>query len=342
MNVKSFDIPQADRLESVVMAIIAVGNGAKTDVEIIRDIPGLTTDRQGRYYRNAAEILGFISNYRNHASLTELGKEFMKNPGMNNPLFISSVLNIEVIQRLLPFLEIHRSGASRSSIESYLNTIVDSSIGGSMIPRRTSTILSWLKALNVVSESNNVFSLQPYFTDDLPTLEVSDIEQPVLPTPGELLEYAVIEERARKAAETIAYYKDQAKLERANNAHIRLVNLVAKRIVDSGSVPKSNQLIDLATTIDGDFLFEMKSITSDNTRSQVRKGVSQLQEYRYLQDKKDAKLILVIENQLDSKNSWLLDYLENDQKINLIWDGDGLLHASEPTRAALGFLNLIS
>lgn len=341
MKIRSVEIPQADKLESVVMAIIAVANGARTDVEIIKDIPNLTTDRQGRYYRNAAEILGFITNYRNNARLTEKGEEFSKNPTIRNPLFISSVLSVELIQRLIPYLEQSSKGVTKEDVVTFIGTITEKSIGDSMIPRRVSTVLAWLKSLNVVSEVGQKYYFQNLFTRDLPVLEVTDVEQPILPTPGELLEYKVIEERATKAADTITYYKDQAKLERANNAHIRLVNLVAKRISDAGSTPKSNQLVDLAANVEGDFLFEMKSITESNTRDQVRKGVSQLQEYKYLQNKKEAKLVLVIENKLDNKNSWLLDYLEDYQGINLIWDGDDKLHASDRTREEIRFLNLL-
>ena len=124
MRIKSFDIPQADRLESVVQLIINVGSGAKTDLQIIKSIPYLTTDRQGRYYRKAAEILGFITNRRNSAEITEKGLSFLKNPSVNNPILISSILSIEVIQRLLPYMELHKEGLTKKEIEYYLASIM--------------------------------------------------------------------------------------------------------------------------------------------------------------------------------------------------------------------------
>jgi hypothetical protein len=157
---------------------------------------------------------------------------------------------------------------------------------------------------------------------------------------GNLAEYQAIEQRTSRAQQAVTFFKDQAKLERATNAHIALVNLVAGRIRESGGIPKSNQLIDLAVRLNQDFIFEMKSTNDDNVRSQVRKGMSQLYEYRYLQNKPDAKLILVVEKPLGASHSWMLDYMECDREINLVWDGNEALYGSERTRNELGFLRL--
>jgi hypothetical protein len=341
MRIESFEIPQADRLSSVVQAIIAVGKGARTDRDIIANIPDLTTARQGRYYRNASEILGFITNYRNNASLTLKGEEFLKNPSLKNPLFIASVLNIEVIQRLLPYLELKPNGLTKPEIESYIESIVSSDIGESMIPRRILTILSWLKTLNVLVEKNGKYYVQNTFTNDLPVFEISNIEQPILPVSGDLKEYEIVEKRVKSANEIITIYKDQAKLDRANNVHTELVNLVANRISKAGGVPKQSGTIDLAVNLDKDFIFEMKSTTSKNEKSQINKGMGQLYEYRYLYNKPDANLVLVVENPLETKNSWMLDYLETDRNIHLVWDGNDQLYGTQNTREKLGFLELI-
>ena len=119
-----------------------------------------------------------------------------------------------------------------------------------------------------------------------------------------------------------------------------LVNLVAQRIRENGGVPKSNQLIDLAVRLDREYIFEMKSTDNDNIRAQVRKGMSQLYEYRYLQNLPEANLILVLEKPLEANNSWMLEYLEIDRGINLVWDGNNELFGSEKTRTDLKFLRL--
>lgn len=131
-------------------------------------------------------------------------------------------------------------------------------------------------------------------------------------------------------------------MDRADNAHRRLVNLVASRIKDAGQIPRFNQLIDLATRHKGtDYIFEMKSITDANARKQVRNGLSQLYEYQYLQNLPNSNLVLVIERNLPDSSQWMVEYLENDRNINVIWDGDDNLYGTEATRERFEFLNLI-
>ncbi len=341
-RITSSDLPQADRLESVLLTVVAVGEGARTDIEIANRIPGIKgDDRQGRYYRNAAEMLGFLSNHRNNAILTPKGIELLNNPILTNPLFIASVLNLEVYQKLLPFMELHPEGLTRQEIQNYLQSIAQPGIGPTMIPRRISTIIAWPRTLGFLRQSEDgQLQIQNNLSADLPVFEIHDDGQPLLPVTGGLAEYQEIEQRALRAQQEVAFFKDQAKLDRATNAHIALVNLVAQRVRESGGIPKSNQLIDLAVRLDRDYIFEMKSTNGDNVRSQVRKGMSQLYEYRYLQNKPSAKLILVVEKPLGESQAWMLDYIETDREINLVWDGDEKLYGSEKTRGELGFLGL--
>lgn len=341
-RISSNHLPQADKLESVLLTVLAVNNGARTDIEIANQIPGIEgDDRQGRYYRHAAEMLGFIQNYRNNATITPKGTEQLKNPELNNPLFISSILNLDVYQKLLPYLELHPEGRTRQEILSYLQSIADPNMGRTMIPRRISTILAWPRTLGFITEAEDgKFQIRNNLSSEIPALEINDIDQPLFPRTGDLSEYQEIEERTNNAREEITYFKDQAKLERANNAHISLVNIVSQRIRENGGIPKSNQLIDLAVNMGNDFIFEMKSTTENNVRSQVRKGMSQLYEYRYLQNKPEAKLILVVEKPLGASHSWMLDYMETDRNINLVWDGNDELFGSDKTREELNFLRL--
>ncbi|MCK4641703.1 MAG: hypothetical protein KAU06_10210 [Candidatus Marinimicrobia bacterium] len=338
----SSDLPQADRLESVLLTVIAVGNGALTDIEIADRIPSIEgDDRQGRYYRNAAEMLGFIVNRKNNATLTPKGQELLNDPVLTNPFFISSVLNLEVYQKLLPYLELHPEGLTRQEIESYLQSIANPQIGPSMIPRRISTILTWPRTLGFLVQNNSgQYQIRNNLSGELPVFEIQDIDQPLLPVTGDLSEYQEISNRTEMAKDEVVYFKDQAKLEKSINAHITLVNLVAQRIRENGGMPKSNQLIDLAVRFDRDYIFEMKSTNDDNVRSQVRKGMSQLYEYRYLQNKPRAKLILVIEKPLGASHSWMLDYMESDREIHLVWDGNEELYGSKGARNELGFLGL--
>ncbi len=130
-----------------------------------------------------------------------------------------------------------------------------------------------------------------------------------------------------------------AKSKRANKSQIALRNLVASKIRQAGAVPRRNRQVDLVARISQDiFIFKMKSIES-NIPSQIRSGVSQLYEYRYLQGVPDANLVLVIEKPLSRGLLWLEDYLLHDRGILLVWDGDGdRLHCSDTISDKLQFL----
>lgn len=341
MRIQSNDLPQADRIESVIAATVAVSRGARTDMEIANQVPRLEgDDRQGRYYRRAAEILGFITNVRNNATITTKGQLIAANPALTNPELIASVLSLNLYQKLFPYFELHPEGLTRQQIQDYLQLISAPNMGRTMILRRISTIISWIRTLGIINQDGETYRLARTIIPNIPVITLNDIEQPILPSTGNLQEYATVEQRANSAKEIITIYKNQARLDRANFAHTQLVNLVADRIRQNGGIPKSNQMIDLATTIDHDYIFEMKSSDEHNIKSQIRKGISQLYEYRYLQNIPTANLILVIETPLPRDNSWLLDYMEHDRNIHLVWDGNNNLYGTDYSRDRLPFLNL--
>ena len=49
----------------------------------------------------------------------------MKNPTLNNPFFIAAILNLEVYQRLLPYLELHEEGLTKLEIQEYIQLIAE-------------------------------------------------------------------------------------------------------------------------------------------------------------------------------------------------------------------------
>lgn len=343
MLIPSDQIPQADNLIDVLRTVISVSQGSRTFQEIAHNIGKV--ERQGRYYRKAAEIIGLITTPSSNASiLTPLGQEFIRsNAVMTNPIFIQSVLNIRLFQRLIPFLEsnlVH--GLSRQNIIDFIIDVSDLE-RNSMAPRRVSSVVSWLEELNIIERRNERFYLlTATINNSLDLLSFTNIDEPILPRSTDLIEYETVQERSNIARETIVIYREQAVLDRADNAHRRLVNLVANRIKLSGQIPRFNQLIDLATRYnDQDIIFEMKSITDDNARKQVRNGLSQLYEYQYLQNLPNSNLVLVIERDLPQASRWMVDYLEQNRNVNIIWDGDDNLYATEYTREKFEFLNLL-
>lgn len=249
---------------------------------------------------------------------------------------------IEIIQRLLPYTELHKEGLTKKEIEYYLASIVSDHIGISMIPRRVMTVLSWLKTINALEQKGEYYFMVNKFTENLPIFDLKNVEQPILPISGDLQEYKIVQDKAQNAPDIITIYKDQAALDRSVQAHLKLVNLVAQKLIDIGSLPKSNQLIDLAININGDFIFEIKSFNENNVRDQVRKGLSQLYEYRYLQNKPKATLVLVLEKPISKSNKWMIDYLENDRDVLLVWDGSDKLYSTAETKAKLEFLETIA
>jgi len=218
-------------------------------------------------------------------------------------------------------------------------TEVTEPVGESMMPRRVSTVIGWLERLSVLIKSgDNRYKLSGKMTQNASLLEF-DTGEPLLPKAKSLKEYETVEERTGNAIIQTPIMRNQVASERAGKAHTRLVNLMAERLRDTGILPRCNQLIDLAARVDEQsYIFEMKSMTQENARSQIRSGLSQLYEYRYLQNIPDAILVMVVEIPLPNDIRWMSDYLEKDRSIRLLWDGDNELFASQETESEMQFL----
>lgn len=337
MKIPSSDIPQADILDDVVNVVKAVGKGRQTFQDIAQYIGKV--DRQGRYYRRAAEILGFIQTVNNTSILTDSGEKFLKSSEQERDvLLFNMVFNTRLFQRMIPFLESEPDGLTKQEIQRFMTEVTEP-VGESMMPRRVSTVISWLERLSVLNKiGDNRYKLSGNITQHAVLLEF-DNGEPLLPKSKSLKAYETVEERTGNAILQTPIMRDQVASERAVNAHIRLVNLIAERLRDTGTLPRCNQLIDLAASVDGQpYIFEMKSMTRENARSQIRSGVSQLYEYRYLQNIPDARLVLVAEIPLPNDIRWMSDYLEKDRGIWLLWDGGNKLFASPETQREMQFL----
>jgi len=340
MKIPSKDVIQADSPERVMMTIDAVARGARDDKDIAAAIGGLDA-RQGRYYRRAAEVLGFMVRDANHRStVTPVGKEFANaDQAVKRELFIRAVLSNSLFQRLLPFLEAKgATGVTRDEMEMFLNAVAD--LGAtSMVERRVSSYLGWLLKLGLAKMVGKRWVLDR-LPAAVPLVRYESDEEPIFPNRYDLKEYQEQAQRVASKQEAIIYYVDEAKRERATKGHQTLVNLMAERLRQRGTVPKANRYIDLSARWEGDdYLFEMKSTTEDNPHAQIRRGLSQLYEYRYIQNVQDAKLVLVLENPLPRKLGWIEDYLVNDRGILFVWDGDGKFSCSPKIRKQLEFLS---
>ena len=113
------------------------------------------------------------------------------------------------------------------------------------------------------------------------------------------------------------------KRQRRNLAHKELIDLMDSWLIKIGAQPKENEHIDLFAEIpgDGSFIFEMKS-GGESLLEQIRKGLSQLYEYRYryrnkLQYEEISLCLVLPEN--PTSIPWITDYLCSDRKINICW-----------------------
>lgn len=130
---------------------------------------------------------------------------------------------------------------------------------------------------------------------------------------------------------TIRAIIDQVARERASRAHHEMEKLLAAAARARGYQPLCNDNIDLYfSTPAGAVLAEIKSCHERNLHSQIRRGVSQLLEYRFVYRKElgdPVTLVLVIETGLTGGKEWLADFLRS-LDILLAWqspDGTGLV-----------------
>lgn len=141
MKISISQVPQADELNKVILTVEAVYNDYLTDYQIA-DYVGFT-DRQGRYYRLAAEILGLLENQSNNASLTDTGKSLIVLDESNRLKKIRTILqNNYLFKTILGEIESAGDGLSRNELLTFLYKLIDGS--ESTITRRYSTIMNWL------------------------------------------------------------------------------------------------------------------------------------------------------------------------------------------------------
>ena len=337
MKIRSADIPQADNLIEVVQLVEKVAKGATTFQDIATRINKI--EYEGRYYRRAAEIIGLVKNFRNHSELTPLGRNLIQTPSdQRHHVLLKAVLGAAIFQRLIPFFERHPHGINRAILQAFITDVTDLGVE-TMVPHRMSTIINWLESLHIVNKLPNgdlVFEKDTF--QQAPAIEFL-IHEPLLPKASSLQEYEIVAARIKSTKETITVIVDEAKRERANAEHRKLINLVASRVRRAGAIPKTNQFIDLAAlVIERPYIFEMKSITKEDAQSQICDGLSQLYEYRYLQNVSEAILVLVVSTALPKPDAWMHEYLEKDRQIRFLWDGENQLYGSQETRKELAFL----
>jgi len=333
------DIPQADSMSDVLAVVESVGGGARTYQDVAAAIEKVGC--QGRYYRRAAAILGLIGSAgSNFSVLTSLGRRYLSGTKQEKKdILASAVLRAPLFQRVIPFLESKLpAGCTRGELIGFVKDVTERT-GPTMLPRRAATIVAWLEYAGMLRKrrARHVLVVPSFFSH--PVQYASD-EEPLLPTTFRLKDYESAARRTARLGDMLRYTVNAVKRERANQSHEMLTNLVASKLRAAGSFPRCNRLIDVAARIGNrPYIFEIKSTNPRNCHQQLRRGLSQLYEYRYLHGAENAQLVLVVQHPVSAHLDWAKQYLFKDRGIHLAWDGEGrTLHCSDPSRRLLRFL----
>lgn len=102
-------------------------------------------------------------------------------------------------------------------------------------------------------------------------------------------------------------------LEKAANAHKDLLNKLNQVICNHKYDTSENNKVDLFASInDTTWIFEIKSTNDTNFLSQVRHGVAQLYEYRFLFSTRDraSNLCLIVQTPPPTELNWIGEYLQ--------------------------------
>ncbi len=140
-------------------------------------------------------------------------------------------------------------------------------------------------------------------------LEDAVIEMPRRPGRGKRWEPTEPRARRKGGSFEINYVAH----ERAGRAHQFLERLMAEAAASKGYVALNNENIDLYfETPTGTVLAEVKSCHGNNVHSQIRRGISQLFEYRYYYREvlgENVTMVLVLEMPPPGDKAWLFDFL---------------------------------
>lgn len=130
---------------------------------------------------------------------------------------------------------------------------------------------------------------------------------------------------AERTATRYDYSTDSVAFERAHHQHWLLESLTVKALAEAGVEATTNQLIDLVAGLEtACVLFEMKSCNQTSMRSQFRRAISQLLEYRFLHKSalpEKVYLCVVLERKPRAGTEWMLAYAES-LGIGVIWKED--------------------
>jgi hypothetical protein len=139
------------------------------------------------------------------------------------------------------------------------------------------------------------------------------------------------------------YSRDNIKLEKSSKNHQKILNRLASILKQQGLKLEDSKYIDLTFKTRGArYVFEVKSCRSDNVVSQIRRGVAQIYEYRFLMldEERNIKLFLVLGIEPPKQPIDFLKYLEEDRNIGVIFIKNRKLVCSSRTAKMLSHVTM--
>ncbi len=143
-------LPQANNIDAIIATVEAVHLG-RFSMHDIGEYIGMG-DRQGAYYCDAALQLGLLRRDINAVPyLTERGKRIRATTDQKRRIGIlrHAVQQVAGVETILEYLRTNPDHCTVSDVERILASQYD--LADTTLERRTSTILTWLKALHFVA-----------------------------------------------------------------------------------------------------------------------------------------------------------------------------------------------
>jgi hypothetical protein len=224
--------------------------------------------------------------------------------------------------------------AYRFDAYSQLSDAIDEAISWHF-SRKLADAEAWRRKFAKLKEQQQLLAIPPGQTRPVEILDEGDVERTESPpnvlrlTPMRTLS-AVPAKVAPEPSDDpyIISQTARTKLEKANALHRATLDTLRGFIEARRISISESRLIDAYALMGGQpAIFEVKSITEENERDQIRHAVSQLYEYRYLHGLPNASVWIVLSQ--EPASNWQVDYLTKDRGIHVLWvSGDGLAGAS--------------
>lgn len=146
-------VPQANDLDKVVKTAISVIKKEKSEESFL-------VGRQGRYHKNAAEILGLVQKVDDSYVPTELGDKFVKAPSKEREeMLLNLVRAVPIIKQFLSYsLNEKKFEWKSDEIANFIRDQVK--LSEATAKRRSQTIVSWLVRIGVAKRTDSLILLQ--------------------------------------------------------------------------------------------------------------------------------------------------------------------------------------